>query len=207
MTPRRGWMLAAAWSAALACGEPPQRRAAATSMALAASTAAHGEGGSPVSLDSALTLFRTGLHPLSELENSEPSLDLAVGRLFRSIARSDTAELRAVVMSRREFAWLYYPTSPFTRAPTKQEPGLAWFLHVQNSQKGASRLLSRYGRRPLTLERNECKGPGRIEGLNRIWDDCMQRLAVDGDTVSIRLFGGIYERQGRFKVFSYSNDL
>jgi hypothetical protein len=110
-------------------------------------------------------------------------------------------------MSRREFAYLYYPTSPFTRAPTKQEPGLAWFLHLQNSQKGVTRLLKRYGGGPLRIIRNECKAPPRLEGANVLWDDCIQTLVAGRDTITTRLFGGVYERSGRFKVFSYSNDL
>ncbi len=111
-------------------------------------------------------------------------------------------------MSRQEFAWLYYPTSAFTRAPTRQEPGLAWFLHLQASQKGVTRLLNEYGGRPLRIARNECKAPPRVEGSNKLWFDCVQRLVeAQGDTTVTSLFGGILERNGRFKIFSYSNDL
>ena len=168
--------------------------------------AAQAEGGAPHSLDSALTLFRVGLEPIAELESAQPSIDSTFRRFVRMLERRDTAQLRAMVMTRREFAYLYYPTSPFTRAPTKQEAGLAWFLHVNNSQKGAARLFDRFGGRTLRII-NACKGPVRVEGDNRMWDDCVQRIVEGTDTTSIRLFGGIYERNGRFKIFSYSSDL
>jgi hypothetical protein len=124
------------------------------------------------------------------------------------VERSDTADLRALVMSRREFAWLYYPTSVFTRPPTKQEPNLAWFFHLESSQKGVTRLLNEYGGHPLRLARSECRGAPRVEGQNRLWVDCTQQLVgQQGDTTVVSFFGGILERSGRFKIFSYSNDL
>ena len=172
-----------------------------------AAPASQGEGGASVSLDSALTLFRRDLEPVAELDDAERSLDAIVARLVRAVEQSDTATLRAVVMSRREFAYLYYPTSVFTRPPMKQEPGLVWFLHRQHSEKGATRLMSRYGGQLLSLQ-NSCAGPARVEGENRLWFDCVQRVVQSaGDTTVIRLFGGVYERNGRFKIFSYSNDL
>lgn len=75
------------------------------------------------------------------------------------------------------------------------------------SQKGATRLLNRYSGKELRIVRNDRKTPARIDGRNVLWDDCVQRVLEGRDTVAIRLFGGIYERNGRFKIFSYSNDL
>ena len=166
-----------------------------------------GEGGSPYSLDSALTLFRQGIPPLDTLEHASPSLEQLVSRFAAVVEKRDTTGLREIVMSRREYAWLYYPTSRYTRAPTKQEPGLNWFLHTQVSQKGATRLLADYGGRHLRIARNECRGAARVEGGNRIWGDCRQTIVTGSDSTIIRLFGGVIERDGRYKIFSYSNDL
>ena len=198
-------LAALALSAALvlgaACSDRPNAQAVATP------AASGGEGGSPFSLDSALTLFREGLEPISELESAQPSIDSTFRRFVRMLEQRDTATLRAMVMTRREFAYLYYPTSPFTRAPTKQEPGLVWFLHINNSQKGAARTLDRFGGRPMRFLDNTCKGPPRTEGDNRLWADCIQRFVDGRDTATIRLFGGMIERHGRIKIFSYANDL
>jgi hypothetical protein len=166
-----------------------------------------GEGGAPVSLDSALKLFRRDLEPLSELEHADTSLEASVARLFRSVEHHDTSTLRDIVMSRREFAYLYYPTSAYSRPPMKQEPGLVWFLHLQHSEKGVTRLVNRYGGTSLVW-RNHCAAPPKAEGDNRLWFDCVQRIIESGgrDTTVVRLFGGVYERNGRFKIFSFSND-
>lgn len=201
--PRRArWLAVAGLAACFACRDTP-----AGELRRASSSASVGEGGAPISLDSALKLFRRDLSPVTELENAEPSIERVVARLVQSVGRSDTAALRELVMSRREFAYLYYPTSPLTRAPTKQEPELAWFLHLQQSQKGITRLLNRQSGKPLRIVRNECRAPTRIEGRNVLWHDCIQAVLDGRDTVAMRLFGGIYERDGRFKIFSYTNDL
>lgn len=163
-------------------------------------------GGSPYGIDSALSQFRAGLEPMSELSEAAPSIDSAVRRFARMVERRDTAAMRALVMNRREYAYLYYPTSPYTRPPTIQEPGLNWFLHLQNSQKGATRLFDRLGGHRLQIVSNVCRDP-RVEGDNRLWYDCMQHIVDGADTVATRLFGGIIERHGRFKIFSYSGDL
>ena len=198
--PRRA--VVAALALGIACGDSSVGKNRRTT------PATRGEGGSPVSLDSALKLFRRDLEPVTELQDSERSIADVVARLATAVERSDTTALRALVMSRREFAWLYYPTSPFTRAPTKQEPTLAWFLHLQASEKGATRLFNAYGGRSLRLAGHECMAPPRLEGNNRLWFDCVQLLTEEqGDTTVTRLFGGIIERDGRFKILSYSNDL
>ena len=194
-------VLSAALVFLTACADRPGAQ-----RAEAAAATAQGEGGSPYSIDSALTLFRSGLDPVAELHGGQPSIDALVTRFGDMVASRDTATMRTIVMTRREFAWLYYPTSPFVHPPTMQEPGLAWFLHLQHSQKGASRLLDRFGGRPMRIISNRCTDPLR-QGSNTLWSDCVQRIVVQGDTVTTRLFAGVLERAGRFKIFSYSNDL
>jgi hypothetical protein len=79
---------------------------------------------------------------------------------------------------------------------------VVWFLHIQNSQKGITRLLHQYGGRPLDTDGYSCDSTARREDANIVWDDC--RLRVGDQTV--RLFGDIIERDGKFKIFSFAND-
>ena len=164
------------------------------------------EGGSPVGLDSALALFRATLDPVTSLGGGEPTIEALVAQFGRAVARRDTAALRGLAMNRAEFAYLYYPESPLMRPPMRQEPGLAWFLHMQNSTKGATRLFNRLGGSQVRIVRNQC-APPRVAGRNRLWDDCVQTIALEDDTLTVRLFAGILERDGRYKIFSFANDL
>jgi hypothetical protein len=155
----------------------------------------------------AMRRFRENLPVPSTLENAERSRDSLVHRFVRAVERRDSIALRAMVMSRAEFAYLYYPTSPHARPPTQQPPALVWFLHTQNSEKGVGRVLDRFGGRRMRVRGHTCAEPPRVEAKNLIWDDCRLHIGGGADTATVRLFGGVIEREGRFKVLSYSNDL
>ena len=174
---------------------------------LPARSAAPGVVDSILPPEEALRRFRENLPPVSALEHAEPSRDSLVRRFIRAVEERDTTTLRAIVMTRAEFAHLYYPTSPHARPPAQQQPALVWFLHSQASEKGVSRALDRFGGRSLDVRDYSCASPPRIEGGNTIWDDCRLHVEVGGDTSSIRLFGGVIARDGRFKLLSYGNDL
>ena len=180
---------------------------AATSTAAAASAAVPPRDAMDERLDSALVRLRQGQPVPTALEHGEASRDALVERFVRAIEAADTTDLRRMVMSRAEFAHLYYPGSAYTRRPTRQEADLAWFLHLNDSQKGVSRALARYGTEPLNLLGYECAAEPRREGRNVVWHGCHLRIAPRGDTLDLRLFGSILERDGRFKLYSYANDL
>jgi hypothetical protein len=159
-------------------------------------------------LDAALVRFRTGLPVATALADGERSRDALVRRFVRALARADTTDLRRMTMTRAEFAYLYYPGSAYTRRPTRQEADLVWFLHLQQSQKGVSRALARYGAAPLRLLDHDCAPVPVVEGATRLWHGCRVRIVAAGrDTTRLRLFGPILERDGVFKVYSYGNDL
>jgi len=158
-------------------------------------------------IDSALAAFRAPLAPTAALQDGERSRDALVGRFVAALAAADTADLRAMTVSRAEFAYLVYPGSAHTRRPSRQEAELVWFLHLQGSQTGLSRALARYGARPLVLLGYQCAPEPVREGANRFWHGCVLRLSASGEASEIRLFGAVLERAGRFKLHSYANDL
>lgn len=128
--------------------------------------------------------------------------------LLTALTRHDTASLRALVMSRAEFAWLYYPHSRYTRPPYELGPELVWIQLSATSEKGATRLLRRYGGLPLDLEAVRCPASAVTEGPNRTTPGCTVRFAVgDSSARDVRLFGSLLNRDGRYKFLSYANDL
>ena len=155
----------------------------------------------------AMRRFRESLPVTSTLATAARSRDSLVHRFVRAVERRDSTALRGMVMSRAEFAYLYYPTSPHARPPAQQPPALVWFLPTQNSEKGVGRLLDRFAGRALQVRGYTCAEPPRVEAENAIWDDCRLHIGGGADTATVRLFGGVIERGGRFKVLSYSNDL
>jgi hypothetical protein len=53
----------------------------------------------------------------------------------------------------------------------------------------------------------QCPPEPLVEGPNRIWERCTVRVdSAGGETIEMRLFGSILERDGVFKFVSYTND-
>ena len=206
-------LILATTTAALACAAGDAASTAGSAAAGAAVGDSVAAGDAPARdemdarLDSALRRFQAGLPVPAALEGGEPSRDALVRRFVRAIEAADTADLRRMMMTRAEFAHLYYPGSAYTRRPSRQEADLVWFLHIQNSEKGVSRALARYGTEPLGFLDYACDPTPVREGANTLWHGCAMRLAPRGDTLRLRLFGPILERDGRFKVYSFANDL
>ena len=147
--------------------------------------------------------FREGLADPGVLAGGAGSREALVRAFVRAVAQSDTAAVRGMILSRAEFAYLYYPSTEFTRPPKRMSPALLWFLTMQESEKGIGRLFARRGGQPLGYVASRCAPEPRVEGANRLWDRCTVTLR---DGKPERLFGTIVERGGRFKFVSYQND-
>jgi hypothetical protein len=126
-----------------------------------------------------------------------------VRRFVRAVEKQDTAELRALLLSRAEFAYLYFPTSRFSRPPLRTDPALLWFQMQVNGEKGIVRLLRRKGGTDAGFRGHECEDTPVVEGENRLWEKCTVRVADGAD----RWFGSVIERGGRYKIVSYANGL
>ena len=159
--------------------------------------------------DTALARFRTGLDTVEALEGGAASRDDLIRLFVDRLEAADTAALAALTLSRAEFAWLYYPTIPEAHPPYDLAPGLMWFMLEGNSAKGLRRALEEYGGEPLAFAGYRCEGEPRMHDANRVHPLCIVRhlAAPGGDTLEIRLFGPILEREGRFKFVSLTNRL
>ena len=152
-----------------------------------------------------LRRFRVGLTSAPVAFTSDASSrDALVRHLFAALSSADTSTLRALVLSRAEFAYLVYPSSPYTHAPYRQPPGVVWMQLQSENARGVHRLLERA--RGYRYLGHRCARPEH-EGANTLWRQCRARIVrPSGDTVSMRLFGVIVERAGRFKFASYETD-
>lgn len=156
----------------------------------------------------ALERFQRASARATALSGAASSRDDLVRRFTRAVEARDTAALRNLVLSRGEFAYLYYPTSGQGLPPYDLSPDLMWFMLVERSNHGVTALLSERAGRPLAVAGYRCLGDSTLEGENRIWGPCLvRRVQALGDTVEERLFGPILERGGRFKFVSYANRL
>lgn len=146
--------------------------------------------------------------PRSGFEGGARSLDALARDFVSAVDRADTAALSRLKLSAREFAWLVYPTSPFTRPPYRQAPGLVWMSIDTPSHAGRVKLLQRYSGHSLGAAGLLCDHPVERQGVNRLYAGCLLELTdEDGAIIRRRLFGTIIERHGVFKIVSFDNDL
>jgi hypothetical protein len=144
----------------------------------------------------------------THLEGGAESKEALATGFIRALETSDTVALRDMVLTSWEFIELYYPYSAYTKPPYKQSPRLMWFLMEQNSEKGISRALTRFGGKPTGYRGLACSDAPVVQGANRIWERCQVRWdAAPEKPDGILLFGSILERGGHFKFISYANDL
>ena len=160
-----------------------------------------------VPLDEALRRFRAPLGAApTRLAGGEPGREQLARAFVRAVATRDTAALNRLLLSRAEFAWLYYPSSPLRAAPYELDPQMAWYQLRTQSEKGIARVLDRMAGDDLVYRGLDCPSAPRREGENRVWDGCVLRYAFDRQTQRRRLFGGIVARAGAYKFVGYAND-
>lgn len=157
--------------------------------------------------DVALARFRGGVPEVTQLTNGATTRDALVRRFVRALTAGDTATLSSLTLTRVEFAWLYYPTTPQSLPPYDLAPGLMWTMLDMNGHRGVSAALDAYRGRAAHYLGHRCDSVVSHEGANTVYGPCMVRLAVEHDTVEQRLFGAIISRGGRFKFVSLANKL
>ena len=192
---RSSWIWGLAWLALSACEPAPANDQDAASDATRPRT-------------EQLAQFRAGLAEATVLENGTSSRDELVRRWVSALASADTATVRQLLLSRAEFAWLFYPTTAQGLPPYDLPPGLLWDLLSRQSAGGMQYVFRRWAGRELQVAGYDCGTEPVAEGDNLIHGPCVMRIVVDErDTVAARLTGPVIERAGVFKFVSYTNDL
>lgn len=152
-----------------------------------------------------LRRFREGLDPVRALDSVASSRDALVEAWADALERQDTARLVSLHLTRAEFAYLYFPESPYAAPPARTPPEFLWFQFRENSEKGLNRAVRRLGGRPVEIEALTC-APPRRHGRSLLHEACRVRRRTAEGVMEQRLFGTILERDGRFKFVSYANE-
>jgi hypothetical protein len=205
---RERWPLLSIVIAVSACGADSSAQTHAESNAPAAS-AAVAAADSANAHNRRVEAFRATVPPeqrTDRLDTAAPaSREGLVRALVRAVETQDTALIRRLVINRGEFIALYYPSSLYAQKPYLQDPAFVWFQFQENSIKGITRLVTRYGGRELGYRGHDCREEPLMQGANRLWQHCVLDWAQQPN--HLRVFGSMIERDGRFKFVSYANDL
>lgn len=154
-----------------------------------------------------LRRFRTGLAQADSLSGGASSERALVEAFLKATSARDSLALSRLLLTRGEYAWLYYPAHAYSRPPYELDPGSFWTLIQGNSGKGFTRVLREYGGRQLGYVTHACKPSDAVQAPVREWNQCEVGLTVDSGQTVKRIFGSIVEIGGRYKFVSYANDL
>ena len=157
--------------------------------------------------DVELARFRAGLTEPAALTGGAPSREALVRRFMTALEHRDTSTLGGLLLTRAEFAYLYYPTNPEAKPPYDLSPGLMWFMMDGRSRQGLAHALEDRGGQALHYLGHSCTSRS-LQGENTVWAGCVvRRRQGTRDVVTELLFGPIVQRDGRYKFVSYSNKL
>jgi len=177
-----------------------------------------GEAGSPdpslhVVVDSLFPIeeelrrFREGLPPLDTLQDGWESAEALVAALIQRLESADTLGVAQLALTRTEFAYLYYPHTPYTQPPYELSPALVWFQLQNRSSRGLARLLQRYSGEVLYTVGYQCPDEGEAFAEGWIWHGCKVLAALpSGERVEEQIFGSILRVGDQFKLVGFSNE-
>lgn len=163
-------------------------------------------------IDSALPIaehlrrFRVSLDSTPRLDGASATPSELARRFLQAVAARDTVDLARMVLSPREFAWVYYPSHIYYAPPYELDPGTFWTLIQGNSEKGFVRVMRRYGGRQLTFHALRCETGRNVLPPLREAERCTLEFAADGRSESRRMFGSIVGDGAAFKFVSYANE-
>jgi len=154
--------------------------------------------------EEALRRFRTGLDSVTTLDGA-PSREDLVRRFFAALDRRDARALRALAITKSEFAWVAYPGSRLSHPPYYQPPEIAWMLLQNSSSTGFGRLLERVAGGQMQFSSFTCDA-AEVDGRVVLYRNCQVRVSAAGEFANRKLFGTIVEHAGRFKFLGFDTD-
>jgi len=141
--------------------------------------------------------------PLAHTFASPEALAAAVAE---GLERRDTDGLLSLALSEEEFRAHVWPHLPASRAERGVPFGLVWGQLYAKSRAYLQQTLVEFGgRRPEIVEvrfRGDVSNYGRIQ----VRRDAEVVVRDEGRRRTVRLFGSVVARDGRYKLFSYVAD-
>lgn len=154
----------------------------------------------------ALARFRSSIAeaPATRFTGGAASPDALVRRYWEALVAGDTAAIASLVLTRNEFAWLYFEGSAESRSGL--QPHVAWRMMESASAVGLQRSKGLAGGRPGPLVTTFCRGTPRDEGKVRSIGPCGVVLPGDGRVDSLVIARRVVVRDGVAKLFSFADD-
>ena len=139
------------------------------------------------------------------LSGGAPSSDALIRRYWTLLVAGDTLAMTPLIVSRAEYAYLYFPES--IEGTSGMPPAVGWELIVRQSGRGLTRALFQAQRGPATLVRTVCTDTPRTMGKNTLYGPCGVVIRRDGVEETVWIAKSLVERDGVHKLLGLQNDL
>lgn len=143
--------------------------------------------------------------PPTSLQDGARSTDELLRRYWTLLAASDTMAMRPLIVSRAEYAYVYFPESGEGEAG--MPPHIGWELLLAQTGRGLTRALVAAGRAPASVEGTVCSAARRQVGRSTIYGPCgvIVRRSATRDTVWLATT--LIARDGVHKLMGLQNEL
>lgn len=139
------------------------------------------------------------------LSGGAKSSDALVRQYWTLLASGDTLAMTPLIVSRAEYAYLYFPES--VEGASGMPPAVGWELIVRQSGRGLTRALFQAQRGPATVVRTVCSDAPRVMGKNTLYGPCGIVIRRDGAEETLWIVKSLVERDGIHKMLGLQNDL
>ena len=142
-----------------------------------------------------------------EFDNALDTPEALARAVLDAVAGNDRASLERLTLSEGEFHDLVWPELPAARPERNLPADYVWTDLHQKSRAALARLLARHGGRRYQLESVTFKGESTVYATIQVKRESELFVRdAEGTVHSLRAFGSMVNRRGRYKVFSYVVD-
>lgn len=139
------------------------------------------------------------------LSGGAPSSDALIRRYWTLLVAGDTLAMTPLIVSRAEYAYLYFPES--IEGTSGMPPAVGWELIVRQSGRGLTRALFQAQRGPATVVRTVCTDTPHTMGKNTLYGPCGVVIRRNGVEETVWIVKSLLARDGVHKMLGLQNDL
>lgn len=141
----------------------------------------------------------------NRLSGGASSRDALIRKYWALLAAGDTLAMTPLIVSRAEYAYLYFPES--IEGANGMPPAVGWELIVRQSGRGLTRALFVAQSGPATIVRTVCSDTPRTMGKSTMYGPCGVVIERSGVQDTVWIAKTLLERDGVHKLLGLQNDL
>lgn len=148
-----------------------------------------------------------GCAPAVPLADTWSSAEEAATAVLQALGERDRARLMRLSLNEAEFREHVWPELPAARPERNLPFGYVWSDLRQKSEASLAATLANHGGRQYRFKEVRFAGETTRYQSYAVHREGIVRVTLpDGSEEELKLFGSMFEKDGRWKIFSYVTD-